>query len=331
MSEPAAAPLRDRARRIAPGLFLSLVIALAATFVSEHYGAPVMLIALLIGIAFHFLHEEGPSAPGVDFAASTLLRLGVGLLGIRITFDQIAQQGIGPLLLVLICVPATIACGLLLARAAGKDWGFGMVAGGAVAICGASAALAIAAVLPTRPGHEKDTLFTVIAVTGLSTLAMILYPVLFAGLGFDDHEIGIMLGATIHDVAQVVGAGYAVSDEAGDIATFVKLLRVALLPVVILVLILTMRNRQDGARATLPWFVVLFAVLAVVGNLGVIPAPVAEGLSELSRWLLVVAISALGVKTSLKQMFALGYGHFAVVVGATVFLVLLALGLSTVL
>lgn len=328
---PSIAHLGGQARRIAPGLLLALVIGLAAGFLSDHYGTPVMLLALLLGLAFHFLWEEGPCAAGVDFAATTLLRLGVGLLGIRITFAQIAEIGLGPLLLVLICVPATILCGLIVARLTGRDWTFGMVAGGAVAICGASAALAIAAVLPRRPESEQNTLFTVIAVTGLSTLAMILYPILFSAVGFGDHEIGIMLGATVHDVAQVVGAGYAVSDEAGDIATFVKLVRVALLPVVILVLIFTTRGSGQGSRAGLPWFVVLFAALALIGNLGVVPPALAQGLSELSRWLLVIAISALGVKTSLKQMFSVGVGHFAVVVVTTGFLVVLAITLSTVL
>lgn len=328
LGTPLTTRIADQARSLGPGLLLAAVVACAATFISEHYGAPVMLMALLLGITFHFLWEEGPCAPGIDFAAKTLLRLGVGLLGMRITFEQIAAIGFGPLALVLICVPATIGCGLLLARLLGKHWSFGLVAGGAVAICGASAALAISAVLPERPSKEQDTLFTVIAVTSLSTVAMIVYPLLFTVFGFDDREIGIMLGATIHDVAQVVGAGYAVSDTAGDTATIVKLVRVALLPVVILAILFLGNSTGEGGRRSLPWFVILFAALAFVGSLGIVPDPVSAFVALLSRWLLVVAIAALGVKTSLKYLLSLGGGHVSLVVATTVFLMTLALALS---
>lgn len=318
----------SRLKSLAPGVMLALLIALAATFLSEHYGAPVMLFALLLGMAFHFLWEEPRSAAGIDFASKSLLRLGVGLLGARITFEEIGALGFGPILLVLVSVVATIGFGLLMARLFRRHWTFGILTGGAVAICGASAALAISAVLPSRPEREKDTLFTVIAVTGLSTIAMIVYPILFTALGFDDQEIGVMIGATIHDVAQVVGAGYAVSDVAGDTATFVKLLRVALLPVVVIAIMLFARRGEGSRGVTLPSFVVLFAALVVLNSLGFIPAAVAAFLSELSRWLLVVAIAALGVKTALKDMFALGAGHINVVVSITLFLMVLALGLS---
>ncbi|MFC6490978.1 YeiH family protein [Nitratireductor sp. GCM10026969] len=318
----------DRLKGLAPGVMLAVLIALAATFLSEHYGAPVMLFALLLGMAFHFLWDEPRCAAGIDFASKTLLRLGVGLLGARITFEKIGALGFGPILLVLVSVTATIGFGLLMARLFRRHWTFGMLTGGAVAICGASAALAISAVLPNRPEREKDTLFTVIAVTGLSTIAMIAYPILFTALGFDDREIGVMIGATIHDVAQVVGAGYAVSEEAGDTATFVKLLRVALLPVVVISIMLFARRGEGAKGVSLPSFVVLFAALVVANSVGAIPAVAAAALSEISRWLLVVAISALGMKTALKEMFALGAGHINVVVSITLFLMALALGLS---
>lgn len=231
-----AASMPRRLRLLFPGLVSSLTVALAAKFVSEHYGAPVMLIALLLGMAFAFLAEPGaPTEPGIEFASRALLRFGVALLGLGITVQQIAAAGVEVVFVILAGVALTIAGGVVLARLSGRSLPFGLLAGGAVAICGASAALAIASVLPkTDPNHERDTIFTVIAVTALSTLAMILYPIIGAALGLSDHAMGVFFGATIHDVAQVVGAGYSVSDEAGATATFVKLLRVALLvPVVV--------------------------------------------------------------------------------------------------
>ncbi|GAB4573705.1 MAG: YeiH family protein [Rhodothalassiaceae bacterium] len=316
------------ARGLIPGLFLCFTIATAASFLSEHYGAPVMLFALLLGMAFHYLSANEATQPGIEFTSKRLLRIGVALLGARVTMGQIASLGIAPLIAVPALVATTMLFGVLTARLLGRGTRFGILTGGAVAICGASAALAIAAAMPAK-GRDRDTLFTVVAVTTLSTLAMIIYPVLFAPLGLDDAGIGMLFGATIHDVAQVVGAGYAVSEVAGDVATYVKLLRVTLLPVVVIVIALFARRMEDGegtGRAPLPWFAFAFAALLAANSLGYVPVQAAEAMSELSRWLLIGAISALGVKTSLKAMTDLGPRHIGVVVAETVFLALAAIG-----
>lgn len=317
-------------RRLFPGLASAVTVALAAKFISEHYGAPVMLMALLIGMAFTFLAEpDMKTAAGVDFAARKLLRFGVALLGLGITLQQIASAGFGVVLLVFAGVGLTIAAGVGLAKASGRSLPFGLLTGGAVAICGASAALAIAAVLPrTGPEQDRDTSFTVIAVTALSTLAMILYPMIGAWLGLSDHAMGIFLGATIHDVAQVVGAGYTVSEETGATATFVKLLRVALLvPVVVTLSVLFRQSQQGGqtARVQVPFFVIGFAALVLAGSTGLIPADLTALLLELSRWCLIAAIAALGMKTSLKKLSEVGGGAVALVCGLTVLLAVFAL------
>lgn len=310
----------------------AMLIAVAANFLSEHYGAPVMLMALLLGMAFHFMIEVPRSKPGIEFTSRSLLRLGVGLLGARITFEQIGSLGIKPIAIVIVLMSATIAAGLLGARMAGRHWTFGMLAGGAVAVCGASAALAISAALPTRPDREQNTLFTVIAVTGLSTIAMVAYPILFAALGFSEVDIGILIGATIHDVAQVIGAGYAVSDTAGDIATFVKLFRVSLLPVVVIAVIVATRSRTTAKREiSIPPFVIMFAVLIVMNSLGMIPAVVAELLVGTSQWLLVAAIASLGVKTALQELFAVGLGPISIIASVTIFMAVLGVALMSVL
>ena len=318
------------ARRLAPGILMCATIAAAASFLSDHYGGPVMLFALLLGIAFHFLSQDGPCIAGIDFTAKRLLRIGVALLGARVTLQQIEQLGIGPLALVGISVALTIGVGWLLARLFGRSTTFGLLAGGAVAICGASAALAISSVLPRGPDSERDTLFTVVAVTALSTIAMIVYPIVYGALGLGDHQIGILLGATIHDVAQVVGAGYAVSEETGDVATYVKLLRVAMLPVVVLALAFVFRGSKAEAAsaASFPWFAVAFAAILIVNSAGLIPPLVRDMMELAARAFLVAAIAALGMKTSLKAMVDLGLHHAGVIVATTVFLFLLATGLS---
>ncbi|MEZ5878880.1 MAG: putative sulfate exporter family transporter [Tepidamorphaceae bacterium] len=315
--------IADAARERMGGLLLAVTIAAAAVFLSEHYGAPQMLFALLIGMAFNFLSSEEKTKPGIDFAARTALRVGVALLGIRLSLSDIVANGWLPVAAIIAFVVITILGGILISRLAGRSVDFGLLTGGAVAICGASAALAISSILAKSERLERDTLFTVVSVTTLSTIAMVLYPVLFAALGLDESQTGFLIGATVHDVAQVVGAGYSVSDVAGDMATLTKLQRVALLPVVLLCIIAFSR-RGSGAAVGLPWFLVVFVILMAINSFGVVPAIAQSWMSDASRWLLVIAISALGVKTSLKDMFAVGPRQAAIIVGETLLLLTMA-------
>jgi uncharacterized integral membrane protein (TIGR00698 family) len=310
----------------ARGLIVVIVVAGTAQFLSEHYGAPAMLMALLIGMALHFLSQEEPTRPGIEFASKNLLRAGVALLGLRIGFSDIANLGPTLVLEIILLVVATISIGCLGAKLAGRSWHYGALTGGAVAICGASAALAISAVLPKSKISEQDTLLTVIGVTTLSTVAMIFYPVLFGLLGLGDTQTGFLIGATIHDVAQVVGAGYSVSEIAGDTATVVKLLRVAMLPVVLIALTLIQRD-GDGAKIRLPWFLLVFIALMLFANFITLPLWLTAFAGNLSRALLLVAVAALGIKTSIGELRAVGGAKLMLIIGETVFLLGAAIGL----
>ncbi|MBM5456474.1 putative sulfate exporter family transporter [Pseudomonas sp. P66] len=331
MTAVAIAAVNHRVRELAPGIVVSLIAAAAASFLSEHYGAPVMLFALLLGMALNFLSADGRCKAGIEFTARTVLRVGVALLGMRITLEQIASLGWKPVALVVIIVVVTIGVSMVVAKAMGFNRLFGMLTGGATAICGASAALALAAALPAHKQKEHATLFTVIGVSALSTLAMIVYPMIAGWLQLSPSQAGVFLGATIHDVAQVVGAGYSMSTETGDIATVVKLMRVAmLLPVIVVAAMITRRagDADTGKRPPLlPWFAVGFVLLACVNSTGWISTAVQGGVNELSRWCLVIAISALGMKTQLKELASVGIKPIALMVGETVFLVLLVLAL----
>jgi uncharacterized integral membrane protein (TIGR00698 family) len=289
----------------------------------------VMLFALLLGMALHFLAEEGRCLPGIQLASSVFLRVGVALLGARITLSQVEALGLQTVVIVIATVAITIAAGVVLSRLLKLGNAFGTLTGGAVAICGASAALAIASLLPRHENAERDASFTVIGVTALSTLAMILYPMLTAFAGLDDHQAGIFLGGTIHDVAQVVGAGYSVSEDTGDTATIVKLLRVAMLLPVCLAIGLALHVRGSTAAhaaPVLPWFAVAFAALVVVNSMGWIPTSAGEVGASVSRGCLVMAISAIGMKTSLKSLIDMGFKPVVLVVAETVLLAAMVLG-----
>ncbi|MES2716930.1 MAG: putative sulfate exporter family transporter [Pseudomonadota bacterium] len=328
---PIPARLQAQVQALFPGVLACAVVAAAASFLSEHYGAPVMLFALLLGTAMNFLSEGGPCAAGIEFAARQVLRTGVALLGLRITVGQIAELGWTPVALIVAAVVLTIGVSMLLARLMGFQGLFGLLSGGATAICGASAALALAAALPAHAQKERATLFTVVVVSLLSTLAMIAYPMLATALGLDARSTGIFLGATIHDVAQVVGAGYGMSKEIGDVATFVKLLRVAmLLPVIVFAVLLT--RRRSGAAGgprppLLPGFALAFALLVAVNSTGWLPGVVAQAGGEVSRWCLVAAIAAIGMKTRLKELVGVGLKPVLLMLAETAFLAALVLGL----
>ena len=320
---------RDLALSVYPGLAATLTIATAATWLSQHYGAPVMLFSLLLGMAFHFLHEETNCRTGIDFAARTVLRIGVALLGTRITLEQATSLGLVPLATIVLGVTATIGFGVVLSRVFKTGRYFGVLSGGAVAICGASAALAISSILPSESGKERDTVLVVVLITALSTIAMIVYPMLVLPLGLDHWHAGVFLGGTIHDVAQVVGAGFTVSPESGEIATVVKLLRVAmLLPVSVTLLgIVGQRaaERKFKLRSVLPIFLVGFVGLALLNSFGMLALNVTHVLSDVSRWCLVIAIAALGTKTSLKSLITAGWRPVSIVFAETAFIAALVL------
>ena len=314
---------------LAPGLLVAATVAMAAGFLSINYGAPVMLFALLLGIAFNFLAEEGRCVEGIQAGSTQVLQIGVALLGARITFTQIAELGLMPVVTVASSVVLTMVFGIGVARVMGLPRQFGILTGGSVAICGASAALAISTALPKYEGSERDTIFTVVSVVTLSSVAMIVYPLIAAAMRLDHTQAGVFLGATIHDVAQVVGAGYSVSAQTGDVATVIKLARVALLVPVILVLLAWFRSRGGDptvSKLPIPAFLIAFPLLVGVNSAHLIPEPVRVVLVDTSRWCLVIAIAALGMKTSLKALAEVGHRALTLIVAETIFLALLVLG-----
>ncbi len=324
-------------RRLLPGLIVATIVAVAATFLGRHYGGATMLFALLLGMAVNFLAEEDRTATGLTFASKWVLQLGVALLGVRITVDQIDQIGGWSVAVIVGAMVLTILFGVALSIVLRRGAAFGVLTGGAVAICGASAALALSLVLPRDKIGERETAFAVIGVTTLSTLAMIVYPVIVGGLDMPALQGGVFLGASIHDVAQVVGAGYGVSAETGDIATLTKLIRVAmLLPFVIVVSLAfagaTARSREPSGRRSVwtrlpavPWFLIVFAALAAANSLHWLPADAVAILRDASVWCLVVAIAAVGVRTSLRSLAGVGGAAIGLMVGETLFLAALIL------
>ncbi|WP_334059581.1 YeiH family protein [Alteromonas sp. S005] len=323
-----------KCKNIWPGLGIATITGMAALFLSEHYNAPAMLFALLLGMAVSFLYQnDTPCACGIDFTASTLLRAGVVLLGLRIALGDLAVLGWQTALMLAGAIFTTIVLGVGLAKALGLQKRFGALTGGSVAICGASAALAISTILPKGENHERDTLLTVIGVTAMSTIAMVLYPIIAGQLGMTDTEAGIFLGGTIHDVAQVVGAGYSVSESAGDMATLTKLVRVAMLMPVVLIMMLVIKRfykastqAEGGEVPKMPLFLIGFIALMLLNSFVALPEFVVEAGTQVSRFFLVVSITAIGMKSNLGKLAEVGMLPIVMIVVETLWIALLILG-----
>ena len=293
-----------------PGVLISIIVGLAALFLSEHYGAPAMLFALLLGIAMSFLYEGTTCKEGIEFTACHILRIGVALLGLRIAFGDLAALGWQTAVLLIVAIGSTIGLGVVLAKALGLQKRFGVLTGGAVGICGASAAMAIAAVLPDSKDKDRDTLLTIVGVTALSTVAMVIYPIVAELLNLNPTHTSVFLGGTIHDVAQVVGAGYSVSEQTGDLATLTKLVRVAfLMPVVVCILLVLRMNldkTSDAKAPGIPAFLIAFVVLMTINSVVDLPETLTQGATDISRFALVISIAAIGMKSNLGQLLEVG-------------------------
>jgi uncharacterized integral membrane protein (TIGR00698 family) len=339
-TQPISRPFSETVIDFAPGVLLSASVAVAAfivaPWVAKALPIPSMVLALVIGIALNPLSTQARFKPGMAFCVRTVLRWAVALLGLRVALSDIAALGLGTGAIIVVSMIVTLLSGFLFARMSGRSAGFGALVGSATAVCGASATLATSTVVPDYKGKDADIAFVVVAVNALATLAMVIYPPLCVLLGFDAQTTGVMLGGTIHDVAQVVGAGYAVNEVAGNTAVVVKLFRVfLLLPVVLAVgyYFTTQGAKHGEAKVPVPVFALVFLLLCLLNSamplapsLMSIFTPVKSVLIDVSTWGLLIAIGALGLGTSVSTIIALGWRHVATVVASTAVIFALVTG-----
>jgi uncharacterized integral membrane protein (TIGR00698 family) len=305
-------PIQTLSRPL-PGLFLTGLIAAAAAWAASapalsRLGIGSLTLAIALGLVAGNLAPPALAqrvGPGAALAQRTLLRLGVGLYGLRLTLQQIGGAGARGLLIDLLVIGCTLGLALWLGvRWLGLDRDTALLVGTGSAICGAAAVMAAEPVVRAAP-HKVAV--AVATVTLYGSLAILVYPLLFPLLGLDPAQFGTYIGSTVHEVAQVVAAGKAVSAATADQAVVVKLIRVALLaPVLLLVgrLVETKAGDAAGEARTplLPWFIGLFALAALANSAGLVPPPVLDGLLVLDNVLLAMAMAALGWGSHLRLL-----------------------------
>ncbi|WP_296951252.1 YeiH family protein [uncultured Massilia sp.] len=307
-----------RPTRFAGGLLLAGAIAALAVWGAgqpavQRLGVSALTLAILFGIALGntvFPRLAPFSADGVEFAKTRLLRLGIVLYGFRITFQDIGQIGWAGVLIDVLVIGATFMLAVQLGtRVFGLDRQTAMLIGAGSSICGAAAVLATE---PVVRGQAHKVSVAVATVVIFGTLGMFVYPLLYPYLRLSETAYGLYAGSTIHEVAQVVVAGRAVSEAAASAAVIEKMLRVMMLAPFLVILGSRIAAQEAGARGdaegaaqdgarrgriAIPWFAVLFVGASGLHSLHLLPAAAVDAILQVDTVLLAMAMAALGLRT----------------------------------
>jgi len=320
-----------------PGLLVCILAGILAAYISKITMVPVMLLAIIIGLLLHVLNSVSILKDGINWSSRGLLYTGVALMGLRIDLTDLSQVGFMAPLFVILTLITTLLVGYAIARALGQSKDFSILMSGAVGICGVSAAAAICSALEDNPLRDAQLAITVAGITVLSTLAMLLYPFISNALNLNILESGIFMGGGIHNVSQAVGAGYAVSNEAGDLAVIFKLIRVSmLLPVIIIISLVWGKgsstpypNVRSKLKASTPPFLIVFCLLALLSCLNIVP-DLAKNAGNISAyWALIVSLVAIGIKTDTKLVMKVGTKPLTIMTLTTAFMgAMLLIGIS---
>ena len=321
----AARSERKPLSRFVLGLAICAIAGAAAAWLSQNYGVPVILAGLLVGLAMGFAAGDQRTHEGLDAVSRHGLRAGIVLLGFQVTAMQVMAMGLVPFAGLALVMLAALLAALAAARATGQSPAIGLLGGGATAICGASAALALYGVIGRERVDQAQFTLTLVILAAASAIALVTYPPLARMLAFSDAQAGFLTGAAIHDVAQAIGAGFAVSDSAGAQATVVKLTRVALLaPLVTLAALWIARVQPLPAGVgkarvpMLPGFILAFLAMVAVNSLVALPADVAGWALTASKTLLLLAVTATAMRTRTELLLGLGWRAVMPVLAATV-------------
>ncbi|WP_163850027.1 YeiH family protein [Pseudooceanicola aestuarii] len=289
-----------------PGLTLTLGLAVLALAVQRFSGLAVLsplIVAVCAGLALgNLTGVPAAAAAGVAFSQKTLLRLGIVLLGLRLTLADVQGLGLATLALVVLVLGSTFVVIRLLGRVLGVDAGLTTLIAAGTSVCGASAVIAANAVARAR---EEDVTYAIATVTVLGTVALFLFPMVATWTGVEGTAFGIWSGAAVHEVAQVAAVAFQHSDQAGEVGTVTKLFRVMLLAP--LIMVLSLRGQAEaGPRPPFPWFVAGFAALVCVNSLIDLPQALLAPASAATDLLLTMALAAMGLNTRIAQLRARG-------------------------
>jgi uncharacterized integral membrane protein (TIGR00698 family) len=310
-----------------PGLALIALLTAAAFGLRALFPAiplsPLMLAILLGALWRNLLGVPANAAAGIAASLKRPLRLGIVLLGLQLTFGQLLEIGPAGLALLIGCVVLTFGFTLLLGRCLRVDEGLTHLIAAGTSICGASAVVAANSVV-RGPGEAVAYALGVVTLYG--TIVMFVFPLLGSLVGLSDPAYGVWIGASVHEVAQVVAAAFAHGTEAGQIGTASKLTRVLMLaPMILLLGYRVARRGSTAAAVPVPWFAFGFLAMVAVASTGWLPPTLVSALAILAQALLAFALAAVGLETDLRKIRTAGWRPLALGAAATLFIGALAL------
>ncbi|MBB4638746.1 putative sulfate exporter family transporter [Longimicrobium terrae] len=318
-----------------PGLLLAAAVTVAAWALQGveerlfgHAIVEAIVLAILLGMLLRTAWKPGPRwEPGIKLAAKQVLEIAIVLLGASVNLPLLLSAGAPLVISILLVVVGGLAASYGLGRALGLNPRLATLIACGNAICGNSAIAAVAPVI----GADKEDVASSIAFTAVLGVIVVLgLPLLIPVLAFSDYQYGALAGMTVYAVPQVIAATFPVSALSGEVGTLVKLVRVLLLgPIVVF---FSLRNRKIGERklsagSLIPWFITGFLVLAMLRSIGLIPAEVAGPVREVSRWMTVIAMAALGLGVDVRVLGKVGGRVIATVTGSLIVLITLSAAL----
>ncbi|MER9296646.1 YeiH family protein [Mesorhizobium sp. M0621] len=309
---------------VVPGIVLVAMItgvAFSARNVSGFALFSPMILAVVAGMVYsNVLGTPAHAKAGIAFSQRRLLRFAIVLLGFQLTLGQVVSIGAGGIGIVAATLGATFVFTATLGRLIGVDAKLAQLIAAGTSICGASAIVATNIVTDAR---DEDVTYAVASITLFGTVAMLGFPLMAPMLGLDQHAFGLWAGASIHEVAQVIGAGFQNGTQSGEIATVAKLTRVAMLAPMVVALGLMARRKssdQSAARPPMPWFVAAFVAVVALNSLVTVPAEVKSAMALATTIMLTMGLAAMGLQADISQLRSRGLRPLALAFSAFLFI-----------
>jgi len=328
-------------KKIFPGLLFTLLIGAFSMFISNIIPGDLLgssVLALLLGMLLNpIIKKFSFLSDGIQFTSKRILKIGIILMGVTLSFSQILTVGKYALALMCFTLLTAFGGGYLLGRLFKVNWKLSSMLSTSTAICGGTA---VATLGPAIEAEDRDIAYAISATFLFDLLTVIIFPWLGNLMGMTDTSYGLWVGTAVNDTSSVVAAGYGFSEAAGSFAVIVKLTRTLfIVPIVLIFSIIharkkvklsqeqtTMQMEKPKLMNIFPWFILLFIAMVAIKSTGWIPNPAVTSISMLSKLFMVMALAAIGLKTSLNEVKGVGWKPMLLGVLIDTSVVLVALG-----